>query len=375
MNKKFIVMAAIAAVFATGFTACSNEEDAGKSYNGVSNKAGIEFSTNYDKMLSTRAAEASNATLQTDGFHVWAYNATTPATVMDNVTVSYAAGEWGYGNLYYWPTNGDLLKFMAVSPYEWASGTGATNGQGTISSTATSTVVTDLIIPACASQRDLMFARQGTAAGINLNGQDVTTAAGKVDLTFNHALSQIVFKGKLDNVAALKQATVSNIQICTVNSKGTITFLQDLGSATNNGISSTPASPAVNANYTAGLVASPVVGAATKTGDAVALSAADGALMLMPQPITGASGETSTTAPVSGTYLAVNATIIDQNDNVLIPNTDTYYLPIGNITWEPGKKYTYTIKFTASMLTPIVFGSCTVAEWTPADGLPNPVEF
>lgn len=388
MNKKFIVMAAMAAVFGMSFTACSNEEDAGKgNVASIKSDGSIGFSTNFDKVLSTRGAEASNTTLQTDGFRVWAYNATTPATVMDGVDVSYAAGAWGYGDdLYYWPTNGDLLKFQAITPYAWAVGTGATNGNATVASTSTSTVVTDLVIPACASQRDLMFARQGTAAGINLNGEDVTTAEGKVDLTFQHALSQIVFKGYLENKAALKQATVAEISICQVNSKGTITFAQDLGSLSYNGISSAPASPAVNANYTAGLVSSPVVGVATKatadaTTNAINLSATDGALMLLPQVITATTvGANAQTVPTAGTYLKIAATIIDQNDNVLIDagaagSRNYYYVPINAITWNPGYKYTYIIKFTANQLTPIVFGDCTVGAWTDANGDPNPVEF
>jgi hypothetical protein len=91
-------------------------------------------------------------------------------------------------------------------------------------------------------------------------------------------------------------------------------------------------------------------------------------------------GATAQTVPTAGTYLKIAATIIDQNDNVLIDagaagNRNYYYVPINAITWNPGYKYTYIIKFTANQLTPIVFGDCTVGAWTDANGDPNPVEF
>lgn len=359
-----IFMAAFAATFGMAFTACSNEDTgnaAQQSEIAKSAQKAIGFTTNVDNIVPTRATAATTATVQADGFHVWAYNGT--ASVINNAEVTYASSAWSYSPLQYWPTNGDLLKFQAVTPYDWAD-----DNSATIASTSASTIITDLVIPAAnASQKDLMFARQGTAAGINYSGTE-----DKVALEFQHALSQIVFQAKLKDTPALKSATVSELSICKVNSKGTITFVQDLGSSTTQGITSTPASTAVNANYTAGLTGSAVTNKSAYTN----ITATDGALMLLPQAITAATvAEGNKTEPSTGTYLKIKVQVLDQNDNVLIPNTDTYYLAINDVTWLPGRKYTYNIEFTESMLTPIVFGSVTVGSWTDVTGSPNPVEF
>ena len=367
MKTKFI-FAALAAVFGMALTSCSNnDDDLAQGSTPAQTRAAIDFKLNADKPGITRGTEGTVSTVENDGFSVWAFDGTTAymgsATEGISVTGSNATG-WTYNPVQYWPTNGNLLKFMAVTPADY---------NDIAYAAASDKVTATLTIPACASQKDLMFAKNdGSGDGINLFDKDETTTAGQVALTFNHALSEVVFKGYLDDNDAISEATVAEISIVNVKSKGDVVFTQAGAFSTAN--LDTPA------EYTSGLANTTIT-----TKDAASaneLTASDGALILLPQEITGwAAGSDArhpdnidaSGVPTAGTYLRVRAQIKNSNDVEIVNSTAIHYIPISDITWAPGKKYTYTIKFTANSLTPIVFGTVTVNDWDPQVG--GAVEF
>lgn len=366
--KKFFSFALIASALVAGFASCSNDDEVPGAQQGVAKPRGaIDFSITNNKGIATRGAEAGVTDIESAGFSVWAFDGTTAymgsATAGVSVTGNNTAG-WTYSPVQYWPTNGNKLKFMAVSPADYV----------TTYAAASDKVTASLTIPACAAQKDLMFAQNdGSGDGINLFDKDETTAAGQVALTFNHALSEIVFKGYLDNNDAIKKATVAEISIVNVKSEGDVVFTQAGAFSTDN--LDTPA------EYTSGLANTEIT-----TKDAASaneLTASDGALILLPQAITGWAAGSDARHPNNvdasgvpndnGTYLRVRAQIINNQDVEIVNSSAIHYIPVSDITWAPGKKYTYTIKFTASSLTPIVFGTVSTTDWDPQVG--GAVEF
>jgi len=362
--RKYLFMAAIAALFTTGLTSCSNDEGITGKQETKQDFKEINFNLSDGQGFpSTRASESTVETLQGAGvgFYAWGFDGTSAymGGSTTGVHVTYATNKWDYTPKQYWPTNGNKLKFMAATPIDY----------GTYAATSASIVWTGTI-PECATQKDLMFAKNdGTGDGINFSGTET-----KIDLAFDHALSEIVFEGILENNAVLSKATVKEIGICNVNNSGTITFAQ-AGTIT-------PSAQSGSAIYTPVSDASVEVTAKEGQDPAqspVALCTASQALMLMPQDITAWDGEAKTEdVPTSGTYIRVKAQIKNNSDVEIVSDANYYYIPVPTITWEPGHKYVYKIKFTASSLTPIEFGSVTVNAW-PTTGTnyhnEGPIEF
>lgn len=253
-------------------------------------------------------------------------------------------------------------------------------------------------------QKDIVVAAKRQAGSIG-NSQ--------VDLAFQHALSQIVFLGKVGANQPALHVRVFSLSICNVNKTGTFTFpLQADGSLaatlakTDWGTPSVPSTYAISPKSDATPDYIELTANATVTSDGTTTSLMNGGtsandlvadpLFMIPQTVaawdyssnyndatnsivgvgTNVSGQADDSNQ-TGAYLKINCAIW-QIDGVPIVGTyssSTYtgedvYVPLA-VDWDPGKKYIYTLnfgigrtKFGLPLGLPITFSVTSVAAWT-----------
>ena len=428
MNKKFIVMAAVAAVFGMGFTACSNDDDLGGSANNGTpageTRSVIGFNTSLDNKAVTRGLAANVADIQVDGFKVWALDNREAgkffmgsAADQDGIACSWDNTNRLYNpqRTYYWPQYN--LSFIAMTPQTGGGITGVTVANATESSTgvyANPTASLNVTIPTTlADQKDIMFASanaKNADSETDLNGDGKKNDKDALQLTFKHALSQIVFKGKLEYGSTITKAVVHNIDLVNISNKGTIAVTTDGDVAS---FASTPDGEAEKVNNSANIItAGTVNGSALASGFAVTYRSEDGTaydditgsgdidmidddsdpstpdvpnplaynngtvrkqqLMVLPQIVNaGLHDQTSTLTAFTGedanaTYLRVNIDLFANGDetNYVLENT-WVYIKLNETTWAPGTKYTYVLEFSDDLLNPIQFTSI-ITDWTDA---------
>lgn len=427
MNRKFIVMAAVAAVFGMGFTACSNDDDLGGSvYNGTpagETRSVIGFNTSLDNTAVTRGLAANVADIQVDGFKVWALDNREAdkffmgsAADQDGIACSWDDHSlYNPATAYYWPQYD--LSFIAMTPQTGGGITGVTVANADESSTgvfANPTASLNVTIPTTlADQKDIMFAAANAKDAndeTDLDGNSALNDKDALQLTFKHALSQIVFKGKLEAGSTITKAVVHNIDLVNISNKGTIavTTAGDVAS-----FASTPDGEAEKVTNSANIItAGTVNGSALASGFAVTYKSADGTtydditgsgdidmidddsdpatpdvpnplaynngtvrkqqLMVLPQTVNvGLADQTSTLTAFTGedanaTYLRVNIDLFANGDetNYVLQNT-WVYIKLNATTWAPGTKYTYVLEFSDDLLNPIQFTSI-ITDWTDA---------
>lgn len=382
MNKKFIVMAAFAAMFSISFTSCSNNDDdlAGAGVAQKDSKNLMTFNGYTNNGPATRGYAANEETdVRVDGMSVWAFDATKAVTAdadffMGSTTAGLAhswVADPGYYKAaadYFWPQYN--LNFVALTP-QTGGGIGAISISQAASDKPVMTVAVDVPLTTesdgtygADTQKDIMIASIEDQAPL---------ATGSASLTFKHALSQIVFKGIVDNTTTIRKAVVKSIKLVNVASDGTVTYDSD-GDAF-----STGSFGAKTKTYAANIVKTTVT--ATDSADPDDITGQDDAetgrnyqMMILPQTstecegITGAENLSQLGAPTAGTYLQVNATLYanDNNANAVLENTTNVYIPLEETTWAPGYKYTYLLKFGDNLLHPITF-TASVAAWTDAN--------
>jgi hypothetical protein len=415
MNKKFIVMAAIAAVFGMSFTACSNNDD---DLGGASNapkgdtRSVIGFNTSLDNKTVTRGLAANVADIQVDGFSVWALDNREAGKFFMGAagTASSNAGiacSWDGTNslynpatAYYWPQYD--LSFIAMTPQTGGGIDGITIANATESATdvyANPTGTLYLTIPTTlASQKDIMFAAANAKDAndeTDLDGNSALNDKDALQLTFKHALSQIVFKGKLEAGSTITKAVVHNIDLCKIANTGSIAISTGSDVAS---FVSTPDGSAAKVTNSANIITSGQVNSVDlASGFAVTYKDASGTdydditggditdalahnasttrkqqLMVLPQTVnTGLSAQTSTlsgTGITDGTdaYLRVNIDLFANGDetNYVLRNTDVF-IKLNETTWAPGTKYTYVLEFSDDLLNPIQFTS-VITDWADA---------
>lgn len=395
MKTKFIVMAAMAAMFSMGFTACSNNDEDMAGKEAIAQARGIGFDVHADgpaHVTRGYATTAANALSTIASFQTWAYDDLTNGLYMGDDdatgrTVTYtdtddpADGDkdtWVYNPIQFWPVN--ALNFVAVTPV--AAPTGGTLTHATASATNVVTLTSTFVNPTTvANQVDLMYAKADgiTKAGIN-TAADATADDGNVPFTFQHALSQVVFQGKLPTNGAVTKVTIAEISLCNINSAGTLVYTSEgtwYGGNTKPAVSGTPADFTLSAGELEESVwdtkgASPNATA----GDAFALtvsnSSKNNAWFMVPQTTAAWTGPAAINAtPASGAYLKIRAKL--EKDGVEILGNaaaDAFYIPL-DVNWERSKKYIYTIEFNGSKaLTPITF-SVAAEDWTDVEVTPD----
>ena len=396
MNKKFIVMAAFAAVFGMSFTACSNDDEtpAVKGGNQPAMTRAISFVNYMDNAPTTRGLAASLGDIQTDGMSVWAFDAT-KVTAINGEGGQYFMGGYTAGLAHTWQTSfykaaADYfwpeynLNFVALTPQS-GGGIGAitcsqaaASGDPAVPSTPVMTVAVDVPLTTESegvygsdTQKDIMFA--------SIEGQ-APLASGSAALNFKHGLSQLVFKGVIDHETTIHKAVVKSIELVNVASDGTLTYT----AATDNIAASGWGTQ--NKRYAANIVNNTVT-ALDNSGSADAISGYDNnntvapveegdpgirdyQMMIIPQTSVACTDDGHTdnlsqlATPTTGTYLLVKADLYANNNNVdkVVSNSTSVYIPLESTEWAPNTKYTYTLKFGDNLLHPITF-TAAISDW------------
>lgn len=372
--KKVYFFAAVAAIVGVTITSCSQDESVEAPFSSsLSNQ--IKFTAVQDRPghVGTTRGTAITGTNWNSGLvsdmQVWGFYSANVEAVdtkgiapgaqyvgsgANGIFIDYAAGNWGYRNtsdVAFWPKAN--LNFQAVIPS--ADDTEITNFTFTPDGTnKTNYLVAELNVPATVeNQKDVMFAQAVDEAPRTADSNS------PVQFTFNHALAQVVFSGKLasENLSA----TVEDIKICNIDQKGIVGFealttpdtkgkAQLMERAKFTGITRT------YEKFSVGLVNNATLNGADNVDAAKDLTAEDGALMMLPVDrstdkwtTTPAVAVPITTADAGNmVYLAISCKVLN-GSTYLIGSTEedgfeTVYIPF-EADWKQGKKYTYTLVF------------------------------
>ncbi len=251
------------------------------------------------------------------------------------VTGSDNGTKWTTSPLTYWPSNASQqLDFYAYAPTS-TEGVTINGTDKKITSYTPSTTVAD--------QKDLVIAyNTGTKTANETSG---------VPLLFKHALSQIEVKAKCAN--ANMKVEIIGVKVVSVAKDGTFTFptattQSGTGHELALGLWNTASS-----QKTAYMVRNSAPVELTKTAQSL-MPSTSGTFMLIPQAITPWNKQNNATT--AGSYISVLCRISNvsgDNETLIFPTTAGKYgfsaVAIGTTdndkTWEPGKKYVYTLEF------------------------------
>ena len=251
------------------------------------------------------------------------------------VTGSDNGTKWTTSPLTYWPSNASQqLDFYAYAPTS-TEGVTINGTDKKITSYTPSTTVAD--------QKDLVIAYN--------TGTKTANEASGVPLLFKHALSQIEVKAKCAN--ANMKVEIIGVKVVSVAKDGTFTFpAATTQSGTRHeldlGLWNTASS-----QKTAYMVRNSAPVELTKTAQSL-MPSTSGTFMLIPQAITPWNKQNNATT--AGSYISVLCRISNvsgDNETLIFPTTAGKYgfsaVAIGTTksdkTWEPGKKYIYTLEF------------------------------
>lgn len=356
MKRKFFSLALMGMIAIAGvFTSCSSDDDAAPA---AAVPAGsIQFDAGVDGFNATRALPTTSANYlsQVTNFAAWAFysNTVSSFTAGDQyigsgttgiVIDGNLSGAWTHHtatDLAYWPKNtADKLNFYAITPASDASFTMADVGL----SNGLHHLYANVTVPTTNSaQKDIMFAQA--------TDQISTTNNKVVSMGFNHAMTQVVFTGTLASTNIT--ATVGGIKVCNIKNTGKVGYLTDDG---DNTVTLGVADVAYGTGATTADISFPIGVSATNSltayGTTYNLTAADGALLMLPQTTTAwnpASDSPKTIANANTnqkSYLDVTCTI-KNGDTYLVGSASGHghvYIPFA-ANWLQGKKYTYKLIF------------------------------
>lgn len=384
---KRIVFYRMAVVILTALTgmvmaSCLSNEDYDGTDRVAKNTSGnyVDFSVGVNNSGSTRGSVTTLASLQVDNnsFMAWGYysadatgSGITPGSLYlgtsntEGAIIKYTTPSWNYINeadRKLWPVETAKLNFQAVTPYDY--GTIINSPSDNIAAVGMTITVPTTVT----DQKDLLFGHAEELTN--------TSNSGLVPIVFEHALSQIVFKGKVDKEGLT--AVVKSVKICNVKSTADVGYL-GTRYVDNNGTEedssddvttqrrllavSTGGSSGTNytatAKYAIGLAGNADVTLTSTT--AIDLCATNGALMMIPQSgltpwSVATTGKTIDEADDDGeTYLEVECKVrYTSNDVYILGSPSEYgkiYLPL-RVNWAIGKKYTYVLNFGGSGSTP-----------------------
>ena len=340
-------MAMLASAAMSCLGSCSNDDLADANSNKLPENA-IAFNVTQQGALS-RGTETNSGNFQNriQDFQVWAYfdksatgTGVTPGGlyVGDDHTHGTKVngdsnGAWSYDDVtkqQYWPATTAPLNFQAITPYAHSSFT--IENTPDVSDPKLAHVTANVTVPtAVADQQDIMFAKA--------DGQTRETNSQTVGLNFQHGMSQVVFSGKLASDKI--EATVHGIEIHNLHNTGKVGYMGTNAElqAQTTGVAGT--------TFAAGLVDNPVVNSSSQ---ATVLSAADGALFMLPQTVAKWTTTAKNPVPTSeadanhNSYLKVTCTVKDKASGVVLVNNGSIYIPL-EVNWQQGKKYSYTLVF------------------------------
>ena len=275
-------------------------------------------------------------------------------------TVSYLHGSWQTATTYLWPQNSYNVDFYAVYPAttDVPLATGMPDApQLAFTGDENSRIDgnTDLLVAHTTASR----------------GNRTADNNEPVQIDFQHALTQVSFKGVLNEPFQQKgwQVTVSDITLRNINCAGSL----DLATGQFAPDVDDDQYPQHTIEYNF-----PIEGTIDITNAAQPLSA--DVAMLMPQTVTpwdidtesvdGSADKTAT----KGAYLDVLCRIMTNESAYLLGNSDNFahaYVPLTDTEWVPGKHYAYTLSFgagykadgTPNVGLPTITLTYTVSEW------------
>lgn len=204
--------------------------------------------------FSTEVGKQTRAIVQSDGkysieqpFAVYAYayqNGSYKNDVMDNVEVAYQTDVWkaNDGLTYYWPNDPDTkIDFFAFSPYIQRPDSNAEDNVDDGSKAASKANVPHQVMTVTTLSHDkkdgLSFegymhsnpyvdfmeatpVKEATYSDPDGTGTATNLENGQVPMTFNHKMTQVVFKVTTTNVFPGVKFTVSNITLKNIKNSG-----------------------------------------------------------------------------------------------------------------------------------------------------------
>ena len=348
MKSKFRLscMAMLASAAMSSLGSCSSDELLDGT-NTLPENA-IAFNVTQQGALS-RGTETNSGNFQNQikDFQVWAYfdkaatgTGVTPGGLYvgdDNTHGTKVNGDsngaWSYDDVtkqQYWPATSAPLNFQAITPYAHSSFT--IENTPDVADPKLAHVTANVTVPTTVTdQQDIMFAKA--------DGQTRETNSQTVGLNFQHGMSQVVFSGKLASDKI--EATVHGIEIHNLHNTGKVGYM-----GTNAELQAQTTGEAAT-TFAAGLVDNPVVNSSSQ---ATVLSAADGALFMLPQTVAKWTTTAKNPVPTSeadanhNSYLKVTCTVKDKASGVVLVNNGSIYIPL-EVNWQQGKKYSYTLVF------------------------------
>ena len=373
--KKVIFGTALASMAL--LSACSSDNELANVGTTASNAIGFHVVGN---KAETRATPITPDNLTSTDFNVFAYknNNGTDGDIfmgdngldhgLNGVTIKYKNEKWDYDNpadLHYWPKEGSL-NFYAVSPASIPEGVTLYSWDiQQETKTIKYTCFDEYGLSNGNSNPDVMYAIK--------KDQTQSTQAGKVNLNFQHILSQVVFQAKTVN--SDMEVYIKEIKIKNFKLGGTFTIPTDGSSPSQSSWSSMGEvfkfQPFTVIKKTD---ADPI----KITGTEATEISNDTPMLFAPQSLTGwdvAQHKTTDDADTNGeSYLIINCKIKQKNDYLHGKKTqyEDLFVPFGT-SWEPGKRYIYTLIFGGgynaqgqAILQPINFNA-EVGKWVDAD--------
>lgn len=352
--KKLFLFAALAVAAMTG---CSDDKQVGEKGQVPGNEIGFRSVTKKNSDPNSRATEVDITNIR--DFKVFGFWNNSFDFMYDVNVVRGDGSTWSYSPLRYWPMTGDV-DFYAYSP----AGSRGIVGNDMFTVTDTDPVISYVVPAANALQEDFLVTAAKT--------QNKDTNGGEVQLTFDHALSQLVFEAR----SAVQDVVfnVSAIEITGMQTTGEI----DLGNIASGW---TLDADAIS-NYSAPINTLPIIYNSDATKFTRITGPNDG-LMIMPQELTPRLGD--------GTDLTGGGAMLDEPNNipddyeadpetiylvvtysaqlnsgvVIVPAGTKVYLPLTNVPGQEfvmGKKYIFQLSMSTG-LTPIVFKVLGVTDW------------
>ena len=308
MKKQLFFIATAALVLAS----CSQDETIE-----VNMSDAISFRTFVN--AQTRAADITTANIEQ--FNVTAMNGNN--AYFDNVTFTKDGTTFNSATPYYWPAN--ALNFYAYSPIS----------SNQVTRTDYKTFgVTPATTPD--DQVDLVYA--------NTNDKTKATSGGTgVVLNFRHTGSKIVFQVK--NTAANMKFEVTGWRVGYLDNAGTFTYA-DTNTDGQNSAQLAYSDWSDNTTYSADNTYTNTLSAAVSVAASASTAALlDGEMILVPQKPTKAKAYAAADAgsKVNGSYVALEIKIMNNDTAGTLIQDKTWAIWPVDFTWEPGKKYTYTI--------------------------------
>lgn len=334
MNKIYLLTAAFAVM--ASLSGCSDTELA--SIDTVQEKTPIGFHT-VGSQMGSRAEIIDAGNITSTDFKVYAFDGDGNAFMGENdtepawngVKINHTTGKWDYANsadIKYWPGTVKPLDFYAVNPATFDMENMMTHYGWNFnkdSQQITYTCIDEFGQNKGISNLDVMYA--------TAKNQTKDNNAGKVGLVFKHILCQVAFKAKTQD--ANMQVEIESINIHNVNTGGIFTI--PTGTPANKdwqliGISRT-FSMGMNGTTSVNNTSTDVF---TKP------------MLFVPQvlsPWVPSDKNIDAANNDKLTYLEISCRIKQNNTYLFGKNGfETLYVPF-SATWEPGKRYVYTLIF------------------------------